>query len=94
PITVHLGGHGHLKVPPGQIPKEQRVKSSKIFPFPGYNESSKDGDLMLLKLQVTAQVGPQVTPLPLATTCPVPGTSCQISGWGSITSPQGQHTPG
>ncbi|XP_064557449.1 kallikrein-7-like, partial [Zonotrichia leucophrys gambelii] len=68
-------------------PGEQRRRSVRAFPFPGYNESSKDGDLMLLRLQVPAHLSRQVSPLPLARTCAPPGTTCQISGWGSTTSP-------
>ncbi|NWV30449.1 KLK14 protein, partial [Origma solitaria] len=66
---------------------EQRRLSLRTFRFPGYNESSKDGDLMLLRLQVPAHLSRQVSPLPLAHTCAAPGTTCQISGWGSTTSP-------
>ncbi|NXQ37428.1 KLK14 protein, partial [Alaudala cheleensis] len=69
-------------------PGEQRRRSDLALPFPGYNESSKDGDLMLLRLQVPAHLSPQVRPLPLARTCATPGTTCQISGWGSTTSPK------
>ncbi|XP_030826417.1 kallikrein-14-like [Camarhynchus parvulus] len=68
-------------------PGEQRRLSVRTFPYPGYNESSKDGDLMLLRLQVPAHLSRQVSPLPLARTCAAPGTTCQISGWGSVTSP-------
>ncbi|NWV70648.1 TRY1 protein, partial [Malurus elegans] len=69
-------------------PGEQRRRSVRTFRFPGYNESSKDGDLMLLRLQVPAHLSRQVSPLPLARTCPRAGTTCQISGWGSTTSPE------
>ncbi|XP_068035046.1 LOW QUALITY PROTEIN: kallikrein-14-like, partial [Anomalospiza imberbis] len=68
-------------------PGEQR-RAVRVFRFPGYNESSKDGDLMLLRLQVPAHLSRQVSPLPLARTCAAPGTACQISGWGSTTSPE------
>ncbi|XP_072776899.1 kallikrein-7-like [Taeniopygia guttata] len=76
--------------PPGEAspaPGEQR-RQVRPFRFPGYNESSKDGDLMLLRLQVPAHLSRQVRPLPPAHTCATPGTTCQISGWGSTTSPQ------
>ncbi|NWV44048.1 KLK7 protein, partial [Grantiella picta] len=69
---------------------EQRLLSLRSFRFPGYNESSKDGDLMLLRLQVAAHLSRQVSPLPLAHRCAAPGTTCQISGWGSTTSPEGE----
>ncbi|XP_058679083.1 kallikrein-14-like [Ammospiza caudacuta] len=98
PITVRLGRPTHPQVRPGEAggagpgaaapaPGEQRRRSARAFPFPGYNESSKDGDLMLLRLQAPAHLSRQVSPLPLARTCAAPGTACQISGWGSTTSP-------
>ncbi|NWW75114.1 KLK14 protein, partial [Climacteris rufus] len=78
---------------PGEWPGGAQVSSQvRVFRFPGYNESSKDGDLMLLRLRRPAHLGAQVRPLPLARTCPAPGTACQISGWGSTSSPQGEHT--
>ncbi|XP_005534500.2 PREDICTED: kallikrein-14-like [Pseudopodoces humilis] len=79
-------GAGSGEAPPA--PGEQRRRSVRIFRFPGYNETSKDGDLMLLRLQVPAHLSRQVRPLPPARTCAAPGTACQISGWGSTTSPE------
>ncbi|NWZ88593.1 KLK14 protein, partial [Poecile atricapillus] len=79
---------GSGEAPPA--PGEQRRRSVRIFRFPGYNETSKDGDLMLLRLQVPAHLSRQVRPLPPARTCAAPGTACQISGWGSTTSPEGE----
>ncbi|NXS94924.1 TRY1 protein, partial [Jacana jacana] len=81
-----LGGRTH-KEETTRSP-EQRRRSLKVFKYPGYNETTKDGDLMLLKLSHPVQVTKEVTPLPLATTCPVAGKTCQISGWGSTTSPE------
>uniref|UniRef100_A0A669QTA1 Peptidase S1 domain-containing protein n=1 Tax=Phasianus colchicus TaxID=9054 RepID=A0A669QTA1_PHACC len=43
---------------------------------------------MLIKLLQPARFTQHVKPLPLATSCPVAGMTCQISGWGSITSPE------
>ncbi|NXE31014.1 TRY1 protein, partial [Ardeotis kori] len=68
---------------------EQWRRSAKVFKFPRYNETSKDGDLMLLKFLLPVRVNKRVKPLPLASRCPVPGETCQISGWGSTTSPEG-----
>ncbi|NXT24218.1 TRY1 protein, partial [Syrrhaptes paradoxus] len=68
---------------------EQRRRSAKVFRYPRYNATTKDGDLMLIKLLLPVHVNKQVKPLPLASQCPVPGKICQISGWGSTTSPEG-----
>ncbi|NXJ86954.1 TRY1 protein, partial [Trogon melanurus] len=68
---------------------EQWRRSAKVFRHPRYDETTKDGDLMLLKLLAPARVTKRVKPLPLAARCPVAGKTCQISGWGSTTSPEG-----
>ncbi|CAN8178334.1 unnamed protein product, partial [Coccothraustes coccothraustes] len=87
----HAPGYGQVTGTPGHTWAhlgQQRRRSERTFRFPGYNESSKDGDLMLLRLRAPAHLSRQVSPLPLARTCAPPGTACQISGWGSTTSPQ------
>uniref|UniRef100_A0A803YAP1 Peptidase S1 domain-containing protein n=1 Tax=Meleagris gallopavo TaxID=9103 RepID=A0A803YAP1_MELGA len=48
----------------------------------------QNGDLMLIKLLQPARFTQHVKPLPLASSCPVAGMTCQISGWGSVTSPE------
>uniref|UniRef100_A0A8C4KGC0 Kallikrein-15-like n=1 Tax=Dromaius novaehollandiae TaxID=8790 RepID=A0A8C4KGC0_DRONO len=87
-IGVRLGGRGP-KEPGG---REQRRLSSKVISHPRYDPATKDGDLMLVKLLLPVHVNERVKPLPLATHCPVPGKTCQISGWGSTTSPEGRRT--
>ncbi|NXF41913.1 TRY1 protein, partial [Nyctibius bracteatus] len=69
-------------------------RSAKVFRYPRYNETTKDGDLMLLKFLLPVHVNKRVKPLPLATRCPVAGETCQISGWGSTTSPEGRRPRG
>ncbi|NXO05279.1 KLK15 protein, partial [Rhinopomastus cyanomelas] len=80
-----LGGH---RPKAANSPPEQWRRSARVFPFPQYNQTSKDGDLMLLKLLFPVHLNKEVEPLPVATSCPVAGDSCQISGWGSTTSPE------
>ncbi|NXQ80964.1 KLK8 protein, partial [Nyctibius grandis] len=63
-------------------------RSAKVFRYPRYDEATKDGDLMLLRFLLPVHVTKEVKPLPLATRCPVAGKTCQISGWGSTTSPE------
>lgn len=89
-INVRLGGRSHKDS--GNT--EQRRRSAKVFKYPWYNETNKDGDLMLIKLFLPVHVTKQVKPLPLASHCPVPGKTCQISGWGSTTSPEGRKPRG
>ncbi|NXE16954.1 KLK7 protein, partial [Lophotis ruficrista] len=83
-INVRLGGWSHRD----SGGSEQWRRSAKVFRFPRYNETSKDGDLMLIKFPLPVRVTKRVKPLPLASRCPVPGQTCQISGWGSTTSPE------
>ncbi|KAM6225578.1 LOW QUALITY PROTEIN: kallikrein-7-like [Porphyrio hochstetteri] len=83
-ISVELGGRRHKD---SGDTRQQRY-SSKVFRYPLYNETNKDGDLMLIKFLLPVHINKQVKPLPLATHCPVPGKTCQISGWGSTTSPE------
>ncbi|NWQ92288.1 KLK8 protein, partial [Burhinus bistriatus] len=83
-IDVRLGGRNHKD----SGSTEQRRRSAKVFKYPHYNETNKDGDLMLIKLFLPVHINKEVKPLPLASHCPVPGKTCQISGWGSTTSPE------
>nr|XP_009665537.1 PREDICTED: kallikrein-11-like [Struthio camelus australis] len=78
-ISVRLGDRG----PKEPDDSEQRRLSSKEYP-----PATKDSDLMLIKLLSPVHINEWVKPLPLATRCPVPGKTCQISGWGSTTSPE------
>ncbi|XP_032297662.1 kallikrein-8-like [Coturnix japonica] len=83
-LNVRLGGRGHRD----PHSTEQRRLSSKAISYPRYDPATKDGDLMLIKLLQPARLNEHVKPLPLAFNCPQPGMTCQISGWGSTTSPE------
>uniref|UniRef100_A0A8B9C6A7 Peptidase S1 domain-containing protein n=1 Tax=Anser brachyrhynchus TaxID=132585 RepID=A0A8B9C6A7_9AVES len=83
-INVRLGGRG----PKDPGISEQRRLSAKVISYPRYDPATKDGDLMLVKLLQPVHINERVKPLPLASHCPVPGKTCQISGWGSTTSPE------
>uniref|UniRef100_A0A8C0E7D4 Peptidase S1 domain-containing protein n=1 Tax=Bubo bubo TaxID=30461 RepID=A0A8C0E7D4_BUBBB len=85
-INVRLGGQTHKD----SGDTKQWRRSAKVFRYPRYNETNKDGDLMLIKFLLPVHVNKHVKPLPLASHCPVPGKTCQISGWGSTTSPEGK----
>ncbi|XP_064900098.1 kallikrein-14 [Columba livia] len=83
-LSVRLGGQ--RRADGGAT--EQWRRSAKVVTYPRYNTATKDGDLMLVKLLLPVRVTKRVEPLPLATECPAPGSVCQISGWGSTTSPE------
>ncbi|NWI62000.1 TRYP protein, partial [Todus mexicanus] len=67
---------------------EQNRGVAKVIPHPAFDPTTLDNDLMLLKLDRPVALGPAVRPLPLPRSCAPPGTSCLVSGWGTITTPQ------
>ncbi|XP_061875756.1 trypsin-like [Colius striatus] len=67
---------------------EQNRLVAKVIPHPAFNPSTLDSDLMLLKLQRPVELTRAVRPLPLPRSCAPPGSSCLVSGWGTVTSPQ------
>ncbi|XP_074837454.1 kallikrein-14-like [Carettochelys insculpta] len=67
---------------------EQMKSTSKIIPHPSYNPATKDNDLMLIKLNSSVQLNNNVHPIALASNSAPAGTICQVSGWGTTTSPK------
>ena len=61
----------------------------KLFPHPDYDPTTKDNDIMLVKLLTPAALSQRVRPVPVASCPPIPGTQCTTSGWGATTSPEG-----
>ena len=59
-------------------------------PHPRYNSRTNDNDLMLLQLERPARLGPRVRPISVASSCARVGSSCLVSGWGTISSPVGE----
>ncbi|XP_066494905.1 kallikrein-11-like [Tiliqua scincoides] len=47
---------------------------------------------MLLRLDRPVPVSWNIRPLKLPTDCTNPGTTCLVSGWGTVTTPQGRNT--
>ncbi|NWJ10594.1 KLK14 protein, partial [Crypturellus undulatus] len=84
-IPIRMGDHS-LKRKEGT---EQCVNSAQAFVHPGYNPTSHDSDIMLLKLQKPAHFTEHVRPVALAKRCPSPNAECIVSGWGSTSSPEG-----
>uniref|UniRef100_A0A8C0JEZ7 Peptidase S1 domain-containing protein n=1 Tax=Chelonoidis abingdonii TaxID=106734 RepID=A0A8C0JEZ7_CHEAB len=85
PISIRLGEYS-LKASEGT---EQCIKSTQSFPHPNYNLTSHDYDIMLLKLQNTANLNNYVKTIGLPDRCPDPNTECLVSGWGTTQTPKG-----
>ncbi|OWK49547.1 Nephrin [Lonchura striata] len=66
---------------------------ARMVAHPGYDPSTKDNDIMLLKLLAPAAISERVRPVPVASCLPRPGTACVTSGWGATTSPEGSAPP-
>lgn len=85
-LRVRLGEQ-NLAVQEG--PEQDRVVASAIL-HPNYNRFTLDSDLMLLKLARPVNIGRTVRPVTLPSACATTGTTCLVSGWGTVTSPQGK----
>uniref|UniRef100_A0A8C8RKC8 Kallikrein related peptidase 14 n=1 Tax=Pelusios castaneus TaxID=367368 RepID=A0A8C8RKC8_9SAUR len=85
-LRVRLGEHD-LGVREG--PEQDRVVVGAIL-HPNYDRFTFNNDLMLLKLAQPVNIGPTARPVQLPRACAPTGSSCLISGWGTITSPQGR----
>uniref|UniRef100_A0A493U041 Peptidase S1 domain-containing protein n=1 Tax=Anas platyrhynchos platyrhynchos TaxID=8840 RepID=A0A493U041_ANAPP len=83
--TIRLGKHNLFTREWG----EERKMVQKLVPHPNYNPSTKDNDIMLIKLLTPVTLTERIQPVPVASCPPVPGTSCTTSGWGATTSPEG-----
>jgi kallikrein len=77
---------------------------SKSFPHPDYNmslliihnpepEDDESNDLMLLRLSEPADITDAVKPIALPTEEPKLGSTCLVSGWGSITPTKCESSP-
>ncbi|XP_072215372.1 granzyme K-like [Excalfactoria chinensis] len=81
---VVLGAHKAFKAEKEQ----QRFKIMRFYPHPQFNRTSKENDIMLLKLDTMANLNKYVNLLSLPDTAEDvrPGTKCTVAGWGE-TSP-------
>lgn len=77
---AHLGEHDTS----ADEGTEQHIQVAKAFPFPKYNRYTKNNDIMLVKLAQPARFSAYVQPIPISSSCPVPGTQCLVSGWGNL----------
>ncbi|NXK85284.1 TRY2 protein, partial [Amazona guildingii] len=67
---------------------EQNRLVAKAIPHPNFNPTTLDNDLLLLKLERPVVLGRAVRPLALPRSCAPAGTTCLVSGWGTVTTPQ------
>uniref|UniRef100_A0A8C6ZFD3 Kallikrein-13-like n=1 Tax=Nothoprocta perdicaria TaxID=30464 RepID=A0A8C6ZFD3_NOTPE len=82
--SIRLGKHSLFAREGGQ----QLKRVLKSFPHPDYDATTKDNDIMMLKLVTPAALSETVRPVPVATCPPPPGASCVTSGWGATSSPE------
>ncbi|NWT66047.1 GRAA protein, partial [Prunella himalayana] len=77
---VILGAHSLKK----KEKEQQAFQIAKGIPYPCYDPSTKENDIMLLQLQGRAKLNKAVQPiaLPPSGDDPKPGTVCTVAGWG------------
>lgn len=75
--------------------RQGQVRSvSRLITYPGYDPQRNDNDFMLVQLNRPVQFGSNIKKIRLATRCPMAGTRCIVSGWGTTRSPGGTWPPG
>ncbi|KAF1674591.1 TRY1 protein, partial [Pygoscelis papua] len=65
----------------------------KLVSHPNYDPTTKDNDIMMIKLLTPVTLTSRIRPIPVASCLPEPGTTCTTSGWGATTSPEGTQYP-
>ncbi|NXN98361.1 KLK11 protein, partial [Rhinopomastus cyanomelas] len=88
--SIRLGKHNLFTWEMGEV----RKMVQKFLPHPDYDPTTKDNDLMLIRLLTPVATTDHIQPIQLATCLPEPGTSCLTSGWGATTSPEGVRAVG
>ncbi|XP_069856558.1 kallikrein-5 [Dipodomys merriami] len=79
---------GHHSMSPVYEAGQQLFQGAKAIPHPGYSHPGHSNDLMLIKLNKKIKCSHSVKPIRISSRCPSAGTTCLVSGWGTITSPQ------
>ncbi|XP_043828228.1 LOW QUALITY PROTEIN: kallikrein-14-like [Dromiciops gliroides] len=82
-LRVVLGKHNIYQ----EEPFQQSIRVKCRVTHPKYSSRNLKNDLMLLYLENLGNLTPQVGPIQLAEACATPRTACQVSGWGTISSP-------
>lgn len=86
-IKIRLGHHS---LSPVYESGQQLFQGIKSIPHPGYSHPGHSNDLMLIKLNRKIRESEAVRPIGVGKQCPSTGTNCQVSGWGTTSSPQGE----
>ncbi|KAM6394872.1 kallikrein-14-like [Rhynochetos jubatus] len=82
--TIRLGKHNLYTREWGEVQKMVQ----KLVAHPNYDPTTKDNDIMMLKLLTPVTLTNRIQPIPVASCLPEPGTTCITSGWGATTSPE------
>ncbi|XP_066127522.1 kallikrein-7-like isoform X1 [Saccopteryx bilineata] len=80
--TVHMGSdllNG---------PNAQKIRATESFVYPYFSWEFQSNDIMLVKLSRPAKLSSTVRKVNIPSQCVRPGTTCTVSGWGTITSPE------
>ncbi|KQL08854.1 kallikrein-8-like protein [Amazona aestiva] len=83
--SVHMGKHNLYTRERGEVQKMVQ----KMVAHPNYDPTTKDNDIMMMKLLTPVTVTDRIKPISVASCLPQPGTTCTTSGWGATTSPEG-----
>ncbi|XP_033928219.1 kallikrein-11-like isoform X2 [Melopsittacus undulatus] len=84
--SVHMGKHNLYTREQGEVQKMVQ----KMVAHPSYDPTTKDNDIMLMKLLTPVTITDRIQPIPVASCLPRPGTTCTTSGWGATTSPEAE----
>ena len=79
--NIFISGEHDLRYPSKY---EQVLPIEKLVIHSGYNASSLDNDIALLKLKTPIQYNPQALPVCLPSFDLPEGTDCWITGWGAL----------
>ncbi|XP_068280845.1 kallikrein-14-like [Nyctibius grandis] len=82
--TIRLGKHNLYTREWGETQK----MAQKFLPHPDYDPTTKDNDIMMIKLLTPVTLTDRIQPIAVASCLPAPGTTCTTSGWGATTSPE------
>ncbi|NXR76206.1 GRAA protein, partial [Pycnonotus jocosus] len=87
---VVLGAHSLKKKE-----KDKTFQIAKYIPYPCYDPTTNENDIMLLQLQGRAKLDKtvQTIPLPTSDDDPKPGTVCLVAGWGKTTNRRQRSLP-